>query len=213
MPKKPRIPSYRLHKPSGLAVVRIDGKDHYLGKHESEKSHKKYRRLISEWLTSSIPPRPEISNSAPTTSLSVSQLVLKYWEFAKEHYVKDDQPTDEQYAIRAAMRPLLDLYGESSILEFGPLALKAVREEMINRDLCRATINQNIGKIRRMFKWGVENELVPETIHRALITVVGLRKGRTRARENISTRGFPLSQIVFRSSPVFAIFRKSTKKM
>jgi hypothetical protein len=28
-----RVPSYRLHKPTGLAVVTIHGKDHYLGKH------------------------------------------------------------------------------------------------------------------------------------------------------------------------------------
>ena len=30
--------SYRLHKPTGQAVVRIDGRDHYLGKHGTEVS-------------------------------------------------------------------------------------------------------------------------------------------------------------------------------
>ena len=31
MPTKPRkLPSYRLHKPTGQAVVRITGHDHYL---------------------------------------------------------------------------------------------------------------------------------------------------------------------------------------
>ena len=34
-----------------------------------------------------------------------------------------------------------------------------------------------------MFKWGVENELVPVEIYRALAAVAGLRKGRTEARE------------------------------
>jgi hypothetical protein len=33
MPRQPRIPSYRLHKPTGQAVVTIDGKDHYLALH------------------------------------------------------------------------------------------------------------------------------------------------------------------------------------
>ena len=28
-----RVPSYRLHRPTGLAVVSLGGKDHYLGKH------------------------------------------------------------------------------------------------------------------------------------------------------------------------------------
>ncbi|WP_417847301.1 hypothetical protein [Thalassoglobus sp.] len=31
MPRKPKVPSYCLHKASGQAVVRINGRDHYLG--------------------------------------------------------------------------------------------------------------------------------------------------------------------------------------
>jgi hypothetical protein len=62
MPTKPRkVPSYRLHKPTGQAVVRIDGRDHYLGLHGTEASHEAYRRTIAEWLThaaSQPAPRP-----------------------------------------------------------------------------------------------------------------------------------------------------------
>jgi hypothetical protein len=50
-------PAYRLHKPTGQAVVRIDGRDHYLGKHGAEASQEKYRRLIAEWLTAGLQPR------------------------------------------------------------------------------------------------------------------------------------------------------------
>ena len=40
MPVRPRkIPSYRLHKPTGQAVVRLDGRDYYLGRHGSDSSH------------------------------------------------------------------------------------------------------------------------------------------------------------------------------
>ncbi len=36
MPKlQDRIPKYRKHKSSGRAIVPLDGKDHYLGKHGS----------------------------------------------------------------------------------------------------------------------------------------------------------------------------------
>lgn len=44
-----RIPSYCHHKASGQAVVRIDGKDHYLGAFGSADSHEKYARLLAEW--------------------------------------------------------------------------------------------------------------------------------------------------------------------
>ena len=50
MSRHPRIPSYRLHKPTGQAVVTINGKDFYLGKHDSPTSHAAYKRLVAEWL-------------------------------------------------------------------------------------------------------------------------------------------------------------------
>ena len=45
-----RIPKYREQKSRGLAVVRIDGKDHYLGPYDSSESHEKYDSLIADWL-------------------------------------------------------------------------------------------------------------------------------------------------------------------
>ena len=40
MSTRPRkAPSYRLHKPTGQAVVRIDGRDFYLGKYGTEARH------------------------------------------------------------------------------------------------------------------------------------------------------------------------------
>lgn len=41
-------PKYRHYKPKNLAVVRIDGRDHYLGKYGSPESREKYHRLLAE---------------------------------------------------------------------------------------------------------------------------------------------------------------------
>ena len=43
------IPSYRLHKPSQQAVVRIEGKDLYLGRYGTRDSRSKDARWIAEW--------------------------------------------------------------------------------------------------------------------------------------------------------------------
>ena len=52
MPKRPRcIPKYRHCKPKNLGVVRIGGKDEYLGRYNSPESLEKYHRLIAEWLS------------------------------------------------------------------------------------------------------------------------------------------------------------------
>ncbi len=53
-----RVPSYRLHKASGQALVTIRGKDHYLGKHDSEESRQKYDELIAKYKRQS--PRKKI---------------------------------------------------------------------------------------------------------------------------------------------------------
>ena len=56
MPIKARkVPAYRLHKPTGQAVVRLDGRDFYLGKHGTEASHEAYRRTVAEWLVTQHP--------------------------------------------------------------------------------------------------------------------------------------------------------------
>lgn len=200
MSRKRRIPAYRLHKPSGQAVVRIDNRDHYLGKHDSKASREKYHRLVAEWLVDLTNSQVSQAPVARPSNLTISQLMLAYWEFVKSYYVKNSQPTDEQCAIRAALRPLLDLYAEMLVSEFGPLSLKVVREQMIRKDLCRSVINQNVGRIKRMFKWGVENELVPVAIHQALQTVTGLRQGRTHARESQPVK--PVShEIVLQTLP------------
>ncbi len=74
-----RIPKYRHYKPKYLAVVRIDGRDHYLGRYESPESREKYHRLISEWLSKC----PKFSNGAErpdvaTPAWTVNELILAY---------------------------------------------------------------------------------------------------------------------------------------
>jgi len=56
-------PKYRHYKPKNLGVVRIDGKDHYLGRYDSPESWEKYHRLVAEWLS-----RGQNSGPDPVTS-------------------------------------------------------------------------------------------------------------------------------------------------
>ena len=53
--RTPRIPSYRRHKPSGRAVVTLNGRDRYLGPWNSATSKAEYERLIGEWLSNGRP--------------------------------------------------------------------------------------------------------------------------------------------------------------
>jgi integrase len=117
---------------------------------------------------------------------------LAYAQFVDGYYLKEGRPTIEPTNIRIVLRLVRKLYGRTPANAFGPLALKAVREEMIRAENCRSEINRRVGRIVRMFKWGVSEELIPASVYEALRTVSGLRKGRSAAREKPPVR--PVSQ-------------------
>jgi len=179
-----RTPKYRHYKPKNLGVVRISGHDEYLGTYNSAESWEKYHRLIAEWLANGrqSPPEP-IGQAGDDASVTVNEVILSYWQFAKAHYVKDGIPTREIEGIRIALRPLRQLYGSTPAIDFGPKSLKAVRQHMVETGLCRGVVNNRIGRIKRAFKWAVAEELVPPSIYHGLQAVTGLAFGRSDARE------------------------------
>jgi integrase len=93
--------------------------------------------------------------------------------------------------VRLALRPLRRLYGSTNASAFGPLALKTVRQAMIEGGSCRKTINKHVGRIKQMFRWAVENELAPQSLYHGLQAVSGLQKGRTEARETEPVKPVP----------------------
>jgi integrase len=113
-------------------------------------------------------------------------VVLAFVVFASKHY-RDSATQKISTELRSyedATRPLLDLFGAIPAVEFGPLALKAVREKFIEAGWCRTRINRQVGRVRRIFKWAAGEELVPPTIHQSLACLPGLQRGRTSARES-----------------------------
>src|SRR5262245_41021454 len=122
--KQRRIPSYRLHKPTGQAVVRLDGHVHYLGKYRTEASQEAYRRLIAEWLVTQHAPPTKASAQAAPPDLTIAALILAFWRHAEQHYRHaDGTPTGELDNLRHALRPVRQLYSHTAAKDFGPLAL------------------------------------------------------------------------------------------
>lgn len=178
-----RIPKYRRHKPSGLAVVTIGGRDHYLGPWNTAPSKAEYHRLIAEYAAAPSFACPAARATEPGEGITVNELAAAYLAHAKSYYVKDGKPTSEVESVRSALAFLCKPYGQTSASAFGPIALKAVRENMVRAGHCRRTVNKQVGRIRRAFRFAVENEAVhPSTLH-GLQAVAGLRAGRTEARD------------------------------
>jgi integrase len=162
---------------TGQAVVRLQGRDIYLGKHGSAASDEAYKRFVAEWAESD----GKLPDSPHTTT--VIDLVIAYTKFSTTYYQKDGKPTNEVRMVKSAIKIARQLYGRTPAAKFGPLALKACRTKMIEKDWCRSHINKQVDRIKRMFKSATENEMVPGTVYEALRCVTGLRRGRSEARE------------------------------
>ncbi len=186
MPTKARkVPAYRLHKPTNQAVVRLNGRDLYLGKHGTEASHEAYRRTVAQWLVTDHPRPLNTVGPASSPTPTVNEVILAFWtRHAEAHYRRaDGTQTGELGNYRDSVRSLRQLFGNSLAKDFGPLALKAARQAMIESGLARGTINQRVGRIVRLFKWAASEELVPPGVYLGLKSVSGLPKGRTLAKE------------------------------
>jgi integrase len=212
-----KIPSYRRKKTnSGVyaAVTLPNGlggrQDVLLGKWRSKESRVEYARVIKEWEASGrCLPR---SLAAAANDLTINELIVRFWKHVEEHYRRPDGTlTNEVEEYRQAFRPLRRLYGHTTAKDFGPLALKALREAMVDGswlteaekaertkngrklDWCRGLVNERVARVKRMYRWAVENELVPSTVLYALQAVKGLQRGRSAARETEPVKPVPVA--------------------
>ncbi len=178
--RKRAIPSYLLHRPSGQARVRINGRDFYLGPYGSDESRQKYAELIQQQASGPVAD-DQFKPQQPADSISVAELVLAFLRHAESHYVKNGKSTSEVFLIKSAVRSLVDLFGLTPAVNFGPMALKTVREAMISAGWVRTSINSAVSRVRRVFKHGVECELIPVEVLQRLQAVAPLLQGRTTA--------------------------------
>lgn len=181
--KRPRTPKYRHFKPRDLGVVRLDGKDVYLGPYDSPESWQQYHQLIAKWHANGCCSLPAPSPDQATGYIGINSVVEAYLRFAEEYYSKNDPEGREFQCIIYALKPLCELYGLTDATQFGPKALKSVREQMIQNKWSRKLINNRINLIKRCFKWAVAEELVKPHVLYGLQSVPGLKFGRTEAKE------------------------------
>lgn len=91
-------------------------------------------------------------------------------KFAESYYSKR-APAKKFLNMLDAVAPLKDLYGDTLADEFGPLKLKAVRKNLIDRKLCRTEI-----KVRQPAKRNMAS--LAEAVHRLRQSVVQQPKSR-----------------------------------
>jgi integrase len=164
-------PRLCVHKSTGRAVVYLDGKAHYLGRHGSAESKAAYRKFIAEWSGRQEPAAPSsgVASPAPT----IAEALVQFRAHAERYY-----QSREVDNLKEALRTVRELYGLLPLSSFGPLQLRAVRSRWIEKGLARHTINARMKRVRRFFRWCASYELVDAKVMERLGTVEPLMPGR-----------------------------------
>jgi integrase len=205
MSRRPNpIPAYRLHRRTGRAIVTVREesgrrRDVLLpGDFDSAESRQEYERLMALLRTNKGTLPAQISDD-----LTINELILKYMDYAAVYYVRpgSDATTDEIYCLSAAFRPVKRLFGETPVCDFDSIKLETVQQAMSTGswltdeerelrmkkgkpiDLARTTVNRNVHRIKRLFRWGAARKLVPTANLATIQAVASLKAGRCKARE------------------------------
>lgn len=183
MPRKASWPPRIYVHKSGRAFIRVrkDGRsrDYYLeGTPGSDECRAHYARLVAELSTGGVP-RPEVPRGGEVT---VFQLIDRWRaERGPEHARKEL----EQYGYSLA--PLVDLYGTTPARDFRIPQLKTVRAEMVRRGWCRNVVNRRIVRVRTVFRWAEEADLIPPGSWHHLCTLRSLPKNAPHVRQTAPT--------------------------
>ncbi len=191
------VPSYRHHKARDLAVVTIDGQDYYLGTYGSPDSHKKYEALVRSWRERQDNPEPPgnpflVPNDRPT----INELILGYLKHVERHYRPNHGRNKEAGCVSDALDVVQACgFGREPADAFRPRDLKKVREAMIAKEWSRGYINHQSIRIKRMFAFAVEEDLVPGSVYHAMLEIKGLRKGTPGVREARKVKPVPVEHV------------------
>lgn len=151
----------------------------YLGKGDKDVIRARYHAFLLNYFNTKDGEKQEI-----IYTFSVKDLRDKFVKVHTNYYANSNGQTRQLDRIKTAMSFPVALYQDVPVDEFRAKRLDECRELMIQSGrFSRTYINTLVSCIRRVFAWGVEQELVlPETLI-SLKALTCLKRGRTTARE------------------------------
>ncbi len=176
---QPKVPSFRFHKATDQGYVELNGRRIYLGRFDQPETQKKYHQIIAEWLAG--------GRNLPVAQneITVYEVLARFNTFAKGYYrTPEGTPSSSLVNFNSTIHELKTLYGETRAAEFGPRALKALREKFIQLGHCRKHVNKLVSRVKQIFRWAVSEELIPPATIHGLETIPGLKRAVEAQRRN-----------------------------
>ncbi|MDR1960297.1 MAG: site-specific integrase [Planctomycetaceae bacterium] len=210
-------------KSGDLAFVRIDGAKFYCGNWGTLEADENYQRILAEWLIAKRIPNSQKKRETVT----IRVLVAAFLDHAETYYRKHGRQTGSYDRFVMVSKTLLKSYGSIPADDFDILSLETLRKQLIHsrktphsetqrpdtekKPLSRKYVNQYIGNIRHIFKWGVSRKLVHSSTYYELMSLEALKEWRSDALELPDVRSVD-DEVVektlpFLPSPVAAMVR------
>ncbi|KAA3609189.1 MAG: site-specific integrase [Planctomycetota bacterium] len=165
----------------GGAYAYVGNRQRWFGSYDDPETHKRFGHFLQMWEVNGGQPPPE---AEPGPQITCETLVALYLAHCETHYRRPDgRPTGESQQVAYTAKPLLHLYRELPARSFSIHCLKRVRAAMVDSGLSRKTVNQRVWRIRRMFRWAAEEELISPEVLASLAVLRSLQEGRTTAHE------------------------------
>ena len=177
-PNKSRHLTYRHHSKTDRGYIQyprqIDGRrpqETFPGKHGSPESQAAYEKSLAHflaygtlppWIKQSTPP-PEEFKPQRGGMVTVAQLCQEFLAAQGPGYC-----ASERAAYRVVIDRLCSLHAATPVEEFRRPMLRRVRHQMVELGNSRRYIDSQVTRIRGMFDWGVDEDLVPPKIAAAL---------------------------------------------
>lgn len=201
MPRpKAKAPTRQYHL-SGQSVVRLDGREFYLGKHDSPEAIARYAVLVGIYQQNGLK-MPEdfeldqiedrvgvMLGAVPATALATDQtsqpiLVSHVTALFREHVREKYKNTPQERRRNLRLADQLDAkFGSVTVEQFGPVKLREFRDDLVSQGLARKYVNRLVNCVIQMFRHGVAGELITVAKVQQLQTLEPLRKGQTKAPE------------------------------
>ncbi|MCR9294640.1 MAG: tyrosine-type recombinase/integrase [bacterium] len=176
-----RLPGYRRKTVKGIdyARVTINGREHLLGRFDSEESRKKYAQLIAEYLSSKRDPTFGVG-----PELSLTQVGIDYSKWSRKEY----SGGGDWLNIKPIMKLVIDLCGHLPAKDFGAEQFIEIRDAIIaSTDNTRQTVNKKMKRVLHFTKWAVARGKIPPENLTAMQCVGHLKLGRTTLEEAPAT--------------------------
>lgn len=130
---------------------------------------------------------------------TVKELGERHKAWAVDYYRKPSgRPTREADNLATAFAAAVAYEPLQPVETIGVPWLTAVQAQLVGRGLARTTVNARVRRVRRVFKWGVRQGLVPAEVLVRLQAVEPLKRGRTRASEPAPVQ--PVSEDLVRAT-------------